>query len=266
MPQALLPTANCQPEKHEEKTANKTTTEDEAASKAVKKAKEEWKASPPEDMSASCCRAWGVKVSADRPCLFWRGLLTTNECAEILSTICSRHDTAPKSLDVGARSEFQHVNPTLSSLLWSRIQPHIPARLDGGTAVGLRASWDHARYFPGQAVFAHMDQRQTSAEHRADPTIASRITLNIYLDEDYKGAEFVFVTGTRDDGTWATTHTTLRPRAGDAVMFYQSVKEFSHAVPPLISGIKTILRSDVMYRFESAAVADVGARHMPAVS
>lgn len=42
-----------------------------------------------------------------------------------------------------------------------------------------------ARYFPGQSVFAHMDQRQTSAEHRAEPCIASRMSLTIYLDEGY---------------------------------------------------------------------------------
>jgi hypothetical protein len=42
------------------------------------------------------------------------------------------------------------------------------------------------------------------------------------------------------------------------VLFYQAVPEFSHAVPVLISGIKTIMRSDVMYRFASEAEADVG--------
>ena len=101
-----------------------------------------------------------------------------------------------------------------------------------------------------------MDQRQTSAEHRKDPTVASRITVNIYLDREpyaivqlpsavvspggYTGGEFEFVTGVRDDGSWETTHTRLNPEAGDAVCFYQAVPEFSHAVPALKTGTKTI--------------------------
>ena len=35
---------------------------------------------------------------------------------------------------------------------------YLPHELDGGTVMGLRANWNHARYFPGQSVFAHMDQ------------------------------------------------------------------------------------------------------------
>lgn len=107
-----------------------------------------------------------------------------------------------------------------------------------------------------------MDQRQTSAEHRNDPCVASRVTLNIYLDDQYEGGEFVFVTGVRNDGTWDRSHITLHPKAGDAVLFYQGVPEFSHAVPVLKSGTKTIIRSDVMYRFKTEQEADVGGRNV----
>jgi len=212
-------------------------------------------------MSKRCCDAWGVNERADRPCLYLHNLLTKEECIHILSTTGSRHDASPQSLEPGSRSQFSETNTGLSDKLWARIKDFLPP-LDGGTCLGLRAEWNHARYFPGQSVFPHMDQRQTSQEHRSDPCIASRITLNIYLDEDYEGGEFVFVRGVNDDGTWEFSHTTLHPKAGDAVLFYQGVPEFSHAVPPLKKGTKTILRSDVLYQFPSVAEADVGGQRI----
>jgi len=45
---------------------------------------------------------------------------------------------------------------------------------------------------------------------------------------------------------------------GDAVLFYQSVDEFAHAVLPLQSGTKTIMRSDVLYQFDTIKDADIG--------
>jgi len=134
----------------------------------------------------------------------------------------------------------------------------VPNKLDGGVIIGLRERWTHARTFPGQSVFAHMDQRGGSKESRKDSTIASRLTVNIYLDDDYKGGEFVFCSGTRNDGTWARSDKTMRPKQGDAVLFYQSIPEFSHAVLPLKSNHKTLLRSDVLYQFKDTADADVG--------
>jgi hypothetical protein len=100
--------------------------------------------------------------------------------------------------------------------------------------------------------------RQTSAEHRQDPRIASRHSLTIYLDNDYTGGEISFVTGVRLDGTYSGSVMSLRPLPGDAVLFYQGIPEFSHAVAA-VKGIKSIMRSDVMYMFTSAEEADVGA-------
>jgi len=211
-----------------------------------------------QNMSPGCCNAWGVEVRQDRPCLYIQNLLTQEECQNILQTVCVSHDNNPRSLEVGERSEFSRQDKELSLKLYQRIKEYTPKQLDGGECIGLRSEWHHARYFPGQSVFAHMDQRQTSEEHRNFPSIASRMTVNIYLDEGYDGGEFVFVHGVRDDGTWETSHTIIHPKAGDAVLFYQGVPEFSHAVPKLLKGRKTIMRSDVMYRFNSEEEADVG--------
>lgn len=103
-----------------------------------------------------------------------------------------------------------------------------------------------------------MDQRGGSRESRDDKTIASRITINVYLDEGYQGGEFAFVKGVRLDGTFEEEILRPEPKAGDVVLFYQGAPEFSHAVHPLATGPKTIMRSDVMYKFVDKESADVG--------
>src|SRR3989338_8420438 len=126
------------------------------------------------DMAPQCCAAWGVAVRADRPCLYLKGLLSKEECQHQLQTTGILHDTSPRSLEIGERSEFSHSDRELSTCVWERLKRHIPETLDGGCCMGLRTEWHNARYFPGQSVFAHMDQRQTSQEHREDPLLASR--------------------------------------------------------------------------------------------
>ena len=49
-----------------------------------------------------------------------------------------------------------------------------------------------------------------------------------------------------------------KPKAGDAVLFYQGIMEFAHAIDELRTGTKHILRSDVLYKFASENEADVG--------
>lgn len=210
-----------------------------------------------QDLAPILCEAHGVQVRADRPCMFLRGILTQDECRELVGFGEAKHDQAGEP-GMGVRSEFKHADADLSAKLWQRLAPHLPSNLDGGVAVGLRATWHHAKYFKGQWVFAHMDQRQTSEEHDDEPAIASRITLNIYLDDEYEGSEFVFVKTIRMDGTWSDEILRPKPKAGDAVLFYQGVMEFAHAIPELTAGTKHILRSDVLYRFANEEEADVG--------
>jgi len=145
-----------------------------------------------EDIAPLLCEAHGVEPRADRPCLFLRGLLTPEECTELVAFSETKHDQAGEP-GMGVRSEFTHADSALSAQIWTRLAPFLPAKLDGGAALGLRSTWHHAKYFPGQWVFAHMDQRQTSEEHVQDASVASRITLNLYLDDGYEGSEFIFV-------------------------------------------------------------------------
>ena len=216
-----------------------------------------------EDLAPRLCAAHNVApLPGQRPCLVFRGLLDPEECAAINTANADawiENQNLRSGPDaVGARSQFGKHDPDLSAKIWSRIRSHLPEHLDGGVALGLRASWNHARYCPGQWVFAHMDQRMNSEENANDPTVGSRITITIYLDDTYEGAEFVFVKGVKLDGSYEEEHYRPAPGVGDAVLFYQSVDEFAHAVLPLQSGTKTIMRSDVLYQFDTIKDADIG--------
>merc|ERR1712070_320034 len=114
----------------------------------------------------------------------------------------------------------------------------------------------HARYLQGQCGFPHMDFRH--GDPGKDPTVASRVSLTVYLDDDYSGGELGFVGALHADGSISGEHSCVKPRAGSAVLFYQGVPQFAHMPHCISRGSKTILRADIMCRFASPVAADVG--------
>jgi len=225
-----------------------------------------------EDLAPHCCKVYGVEVRKDRPCMYFKNLLTKEECARLMKLCDERHlkegDPAIDSCPA-CRSQFNHSDAALATKILKRIEKFIPKEMDGGKLMGLRREFNHARYLidskgRGQSVMGHMDQRQPYAEEiKNDDTLATRMSLTIYLDEGYTGAEFVFIKGLKDTGLYDEAHKILRPRAGDAVIFYQGIPEFAHAVPPLKSRKKTIMRTDVLYKFRTKEEANAGGQWAP---
>jgi len=210
-----------------------------------------------EDLRHACCAAHGSKVQDEQPCMWLHNVLTASECEYLLRACNEHHETGAGgySTDSGVRSQFTSLDANLSALLWDRISPMLPAQIDGGTAVGPMVSITYARYLPGQSGFPHMDFRHG---HRRDPTIASRVSFTCYLNDDYEGGELSFVSRLHEDGTASGEHSTVKPRLGSAVLFYQGAPQFAHLPHTVTRGSKEILRADIMYRFESADAADVG--------
>lgn len=88
--------------------------------------------------------------------------------------------------------------------------------------------------------------------------VVSRISFTLYLNDDFEGGTLDFVTDLRDDGSHGPAHTTMVPKAGQAVLFYQGVPEYAHFPAEIRGSHKSILRADVMYRFQDKETADVG--------
>lgn len=105
------------------------------------------------------------------------------------------------------------------------------------------------RYLPGQTFRIHQD----GVHHAADGA-QSLLTFMVYLDgpESFQGGQTRFFSGPSDEGEpLAVVH----PRTGDAIIFDHRLW---HDGAVVTSGVKHVLRSDLMYQPRNATV---GHRH-----
>ena len=119
-------------------------------------------------------------------------------------------------------------------------------------AVGLNDWWRLSKYYAGARFRAHVD----SAVDKSD-TLRSMFTVNIYLNGGFDGGATRFFVGTKSRmacGTAANPPVcAVVPRAGDALVFRQPPgADYMHDGEELRSGVKYLLRSDVMYERASS--------------
>jgi predicted 2-oxoglutarate/Fe(II)-dependent dioxygenase YbiX len=115
----------------------------------------------------------------------------------------------------------------LAALLWLRLRDYLPRFLDGRQAVGLNERFRFYRYEQGQRFAGHVDgvYRRSSGEE-------SRLTLMLYLNDDFEGGETAFL------------NATVKPERGTALVFRH---ELFHEGREVTRGRKYVLRSDVMF-------------------
>ncbi|MEM6298064.1 MAG: 2OG-Fe(II) oxygenase [Bacteroidota bacterium] len=158
------------------------------------------------------------------------------ECQEfIYLSEVSGYEEATVSLPTGVRmmkgvrnnDRLIHQDEALAARLWKRLAPFCPEEIDGESAVGLNERFRFYRYEEGQRFKRHIDGRFRKSE-----TLASRITFMVYLNEDYEGGQTRFA------------DLEITPKTGQALCF---IHEQKHESVPLRSGVKYVLRSDVLY-------------------
>eukprot|EP01062_Namystynia_karyoxenos_P054596 TRINITY_DN4503_c0_g1_i1.p2 TRINITY_DN4503_c0_g1~~TRINITY_DN4503_c0_g1_i1.p2 ORF type:complete len:279 (+),score=88.96 TRINITY_DN4503_c0_g1_i1:84-839(+) len=146
----------------------------------------------------------------------------------------------------------------LAEALWARVRPHVPQELqmEGRTwdPVGLNECWRLAKYSPGDQFDKHCD----TSFWREGPGGAeeqSMYTVNVYLSGGHDGGCTRFYESREGDVTVA-----VPPEPGVAVLFRQPPgANYLHDGEQLRSGIKYLLRTDVMYRQRPAAPAEATA-------
>jgi prolyl 4-hydroxylase len=131
-------------------------------------------------------------------------------------------------------------DPALAAELYRRVLSHVPPRMIVELE-GRRSSLDVAgvhvpvriyRYEPGQHFGLHQDQ-----SYFGEDGTKSLLTLMVYLNEDFEGGETEFP----EQGE------TIVPEVGTALLFQHMLL---HAGKRVRSGVKMVLRSDVLYRRE----------------
>jgi len=128
-------------------------------------------------------------------------------------------------------------DPATAADLLARLGEHAPTWLSGMRLCGANERLRCYRYGPGQRFAPHFDGAFVRDEHEQ-----SLVSFLVYLNDGFEGGETVFL----QNGE------TIVPRAGMALLFQHRVL---HEGAPVRSGVKYVLRSDLMYRAVTAGYA-----------
>uniref|UniRef100_UPI000D4E0E1C prolyl hydroxylase family protein n=1 Tax=unclassified Variovorax TaxID=663243 RepID=UPI000D4E0E1C len=163
------------------------------------------------------------------------GFLEPGECAQLIA-LAEREGFAsagvrtadgPKAMPAIRNNERAMLpSPFWVGLLWQRLQAVALPELDGQTAQGLPGDLRFYKYMPGQRFKMHKD----GPWHEDGRT--SRLTLLVYLNDGFTGGDTDF------------REFRVKPQAGAALLF---VHDTWHEGAAVASGVKYVLRSDVMY-------------------
>jgi len=166
------------------------------------------------------------------------GVFAASECADAIAQIERLgFEDAPITTargfvmrpDIRNNTRVMFDDHSLAATLFTRLGGAIPAHLHGRRAVGVNERFRCYRYEPGQRFAPHYD-----GAYQRSATERSELTLMVYLNEDFTGGKTAF----HDFDTLAT------PRTGVALLFQH---QLLHEGCVVQSGVKYVLRSDVMY-------------------
>lgn len=122
--------------------------------------------------------------------------------------------------------------------LWKRIQHAVIPRLPVGlVAKRLNEHLRILKYAPGDTFVMHRDGNYMTPDGKE----ISQYTVLVYLNDNYEGGYTTYYNS--PDGIGVP----VIPKRGSVIIQHQSCL---HSVPPLISGIKYALRTEVMYGTE----------------
>lgn len=126
-------------------------------------------------------------------------------------------------------------DPETAEMLWQRIKPWAIDPWRHRQAVGLNERLRFYKYERGQAFAPHFD-----GPYRRSEFEKSDFTFLVYLNDDFEGG-----------GTRFFQSQTFRivPRTGSALLFHHPQLHEGEVVE---SGVKYVLRSDIMYRSSNA--------------
>jgi predicted 2-oxoglutarate/Fe(II)-dependent dioxygenase YbiX len=170
-----------------------------------------------------------------------RGFLSAEECADHIqhseqlgyadATIQTARGAVLRK-DVRNNERMLFDDQALSARFFERAQDYLPPILYDRSVCGFNDRWRFYRYTPGQQFDWHLD-----GVVRLRPNQQSALTFMIYLNENFEGGDTDFET---DSGPLS-----VRPSRGMALVFPHKIR---HRGAPVTSGVKYVLRSDVMYQ------------------
>ncbi len=123
-------------------------------------------------------------------------------------------------------------NRQVADQLWSMVKEYMPYDIDGFEPIGLNERFRFYRYKDGQQFKPHVD-----GPYKISETEKSKITLLIYLNDDFEGGETTLVLEGEE----------IIPKAGSMFLFEHKIM---HCGRPVTKGVKYVMRTDVMYKLK----------------
>lgn len=187
-------------------------------------------------------------IAADRPfdapstCFVVANALDAGECSGVVAAATARgFDAMGADYPPSYRDNDRMVltAPDLAAALFARLAQVLPSELVDAEGsrhrlVGLNERFRLCRYAGGQSFRIHQD-----GAHAPRPGVRSRLTVQVYLDDGFRGGRTRFYRGRRGDSLGAVT-----PRAGTAIVFDHDLWHDGEAVT---DGTKHVMRTDVLY-------------------
>jgi predicted 2-oxoglutarate/Fe(II)-dependent dioxygenase YbiX len=131
-------------------------------------------------------------------------------------------------------------DPEFVAILWKRISHLLPRKFNAHQVVGPNERLRFLRYDPGDYFRPHED----GSYFRPDGTEASFITLQMYLNQGFKGGETTFFSTDYYECPEKARRLAIVPRTGSILVFEHWLL---HEGSLLNEGRKYSLRTDVMF-------------------
>ena len=182
----------------------------------------------------------GESLDGSAPLVFGvADVLTGAECAAMIAKI---EELGPSDApittsrgfvmapDIRNNTRVMFDDPAFAAELYARLDDALPARMFGMRKHGVNERFRCYRYAQGQRFAPHYDGAFCRSAHEV-----SQLTLMVYLNDGFGGGTTKFYDHECE----------VAPRTGHALLF-QHMQLHEGAV--VTSGVKYVLRSDVMYR------------------
>ena len=181
----------------------------------------------------------GDRLDGSAPLVFTLDeVLGASECAGLIAR-CEPLGFAPAPIttaagfvmrqDIRNNDRVMFDDVALAAQLFGRIRGQLPERLFGRRPVGVNERFRCYRYEPGQRFAPHYDGAFCRSRSER-----SELTFMVYLNDGFAGGDTAFL----------DFDVAVVPRAGTALLFQHLLLHEGSAVE---SGVKYVLRSDVMY-------------------
>ena len=182
-----------------------------------------------------------MQVDRDKPYIFTvPEVLSADECRDLIARIeTAGPEAAPINTMTGTRvkpnvrnnERVMFDDPELAMQLVDRVEHKVPAEIQGMILCGANERIRCYRYQPGMRFAPHAD-----GAFVRDVDEMSWYTFMVYLNDDFDGGNTTFI---------VEPEVSITPEAGKALLFQHPIM---HEGSVVTSGVKYVLRTDLMYR------------------